>query len=79
MSKSYQHLCAPNSTNGNPRRLYVVYNQDGSLFNVYDEGYLGIHAIPADVRDQLEDPMLTINITASEYKRVKRLAKGEAA
>ena len=32
-------ISAPNDSNGNPRRCYVIYKPDGSLADTIDEGY----------------------------------------
>ena len=37
----FQHLRAPQSTNGNPRRCFVVYSAKGIILSVIDEGYRG--------------------------------------
>lgn len=39
------HLCAPNDTNGNPRRVYVLHDRAGSIVAAIDEGYSGHHAV----------------------------------
>jgi len=71
----YQHLRAPNDSNGNPRRLFVVYettDQDEiqkyiSTVAIHDEGYGGIP-------DELKDvPSIgSVEITAREYNFIKR-------
>lgn len=35
------HLAAQNSANGNPRRVYVIYDEDGNIIETIDEGYQG--------------------------------------
>ena len=37
----WQHLNAKNDTNGNPRRVFVVYARDGEILDTIDEGYAG--------------------------------------
>lgn len=60
----FQHIKAPNDSNGNPRRLYLVYSTEtGRLVSVYDEGYGGR---PAALRGVVELP--PIEVSASEYK-----------
>lgn len=39
------HLCATNDTNGNPRRVYVVFDETGAILETIDEGYQGISAV----------------------------------
>lgn len=76
--KAYQHLIAPNDANGNPRRLWMIYEFEtmpenevnivvASKTYAIDEGYRGM---PAEARG-LEIP--AINITPAEYKRLKIL------
>jgi hypothetical protein len=64
---AYQHLRWPNDTNGNPRRLYLVYDENASLLAVIDEGYRGLpkglHGIP-----QL--PTMELNAGYREYKNL---------
>lgn len=36
-----QHLNAGNDTNGNPRRCFLVYNDQGTTVECIDEGYRG--------------------------------------
>ncbi len=40
---AFQNLQAENDHNGNPRRLWAVYdlNDDGAIVGMYDEGYSG--------------------------------------
>ena len=47
------HACAPNDSNGNPRRLYVGFfeNQGIETTLVWDEGYSGHHAVPERYRE----------------------------
>jgi len=46
------HFCAKNDTFGNPRRLYVMSDEDGSFIAAWDEGYKGHHAVPGAFRDK---------------------------
>ncbi len=39
------HLRAQNDTNGNPRRVFVVFNEDGNIIEAIDEGYRGQAAV----------------------------------
>lgn len=36
-----QQWAAPNDTNGNPRRCFVIWAADGTLLDAIDEGYSG--------------------------------------
>lgn len=78
MTKAYQQLKAPNDRNGNPRRLWMIYEFEtlpdndvdivvASKTYAIDEGYRGM---PAEARG-LEIP--AINITLAEYRRLKIL------
>lgn len=35
------HLDAGHDTNGNPRRVFVVFDKNGDIINAFDEGYYG--------------------------------------
>lgn len=62
-------LCAPNDTNGNPRRAWVTFNADGLPLAIYPEGYGG-------VTEAIKDPEVRalaliaprINVSASELR-----------
>ena len=45
------HMCAPNDENGNPQRLYAGCFEIKGIptVQVWDEGYLGHHAVPGGV------------------------------
>lgn len=58
-----QHLRAPNDTNGNPRRCFALYGDDGKLLDVVDEGYKGQ---PLHARGLVQLP--SVEISASEYR-----------
>ena len=38
----YQHQRASNSPNGNPQRLYMVWDRKGNVVEAIDEGYRGL-------------------------------------
>ena len=61
-----QHLHAPHDLNGNPRRLYVVFDTNGSPIAAYDENYAGKNAIPPKYRNLPE--ISSLNITTKDYK-----------
>jgi len=46
------HYCAPNDTNGNPRRCYVLFDIDNVAVAAWDEEYYGHHAVPGFWREQ---------------------------
>lgn len=59
--KAYQHMKGPQDRNGNPRRLWMVY--EGRDFYAIDEGYSGR---PKFLLDYLE--LMPVNISAREYR-----------
>lgn len=71
-----QRLRAPNDTNGNPRRLIVVYDLDsaGDPAAIIDEGYAGsgpgrmFEEGFGSVRISLPD----VEISATEYRRWRK-------
>lgn len=72
----YQHLRAANDPNGNPQRLFVVYETDspaaGNIVAVLDEGYQGRGVLrEAGIsRDTIEIPSL--DISRSTYHELRR-------
>ena len=66
---AWQHLNAGNDTNGNPRRVFVVYAMSGNILDVIDEGYAGT---PRWLRDLPQLPGFIIK--PSEYKQLLKLA-----
>ncbi len=70
--KFCQHLRAPNDPNGNPQRLYVVYDDAGDVLEVIDEGYRGL---PKALRDIKHLP--DVQIPRSEYHEWKRAFRAE--
>lgn len=66
----FQHLCAHNDRNGNPRRLYVLVN-DGQRVAVWDDGYLGHYAVPGIWRDAAYDAE-RVDITPRLYYELLR-------
>lgn len=72
--KMYQHLSAPNDTNGNPRRCFVIMGEDARVLDVIDEGYAGA---PRWIRDLVQLPGM--RITATEYRDWLRTGKALAS
>jgi hypothetical protein len=70
--KFCQHLRAENSPNGNPQRLYIVYDDAGKVLSVIDEGYRGL---PKELRDLAHLP--DVVIPKSEYHSWKREFKAQ--
>lgn len=80
-SPVYQHLRALNDPNGNPQRLYVVYEwiipdekyrqpEHWATVAVWDEGYIGL---PDALRDMPSLP--SIDISRSDYHERIRAAR----
>jgi len=67
-----QRLSAKNDVNGNPRRVYVVYWHDGEVYHIYDEGYQGYTAVPADVRANIVGFLMPLDISPSKYRELLR-------
>ena len=61
-------LRAPHDRNGNPRRIYLVFDQHGGTVDVstYDEGYFGWHAVPD--HKEVTWTGTTIDVSAGEYR-----------
>ncbi len=64
--KAYQHMKAPNDINGNPRRLFMVYDS-GTQFAI-DEGYKGKPKFLNYGGDFQE--LIPVNISAKEYRSI---------
>lgn len=45
MKVSVQRYCAKNDGNGNPRRVFVIRNDEGTIIATADEGYYGRRAV----------------------------------
>lgn len=69
---SIQHLCTHNDRNGNPRRLYVLVNEDNQRVAAWDEGYLGHHAVPGIFRDAAYNAE-RLNIKPGLYYELRRM------
>ena len=65
------HLCAPNDRNGNPRRLYLEFNDHGVAVRHWLEGYKGSHCVPAELRHAAATAP-RINVAAAEFNAWRR-------
>lgn len=65
-------LAAPNSTSGNPRRLYLTF-EGGGLRGIFDEEYDGDMAIPLKLRSSYAGH--TYKISPAEYNRLNKIRK----
>lgn len=68
-----QMLNAGHDKNGNPKRVYVVYNAHGTALDAFDDGYLGEKAIPDKYRPYNSLP--EVKVPHAEYKKWLRTAK----
>ena len=66
------YLTTTNDTNGNPRRSWIQF-RDGLAIASYDEGYVGVNALPEELRKQ-SHLAPQINVTPTELKRWKQAA-----
>ena len=67
------HLQAQNDTYGNPRRCYVLFNENGIVVDTWDEGYNGRNCLPEHLRNMAAP---VIKVQAAEYNRYARMAQG---
>jgi hypothetical protein len=68
------HLNAGNDKNGNPRRLFVVYNTySGAIVETIDEGYGGTRSLTSKYPDIICSSR--IETTPKEYKDLKSYFK----
>ena len=63
-----QRLHAPHDVNGNPRRVYAVYNIAGGMYGVYDEGYNGLNVLPEYILNDTSHRLPDLDITVRQYK-----------
>lgn len=71
MKKIVLHLRTNNDTNGNPRRLFLVFDPTtGGVLHGYDEGYSGRSVFKADYPDTVE--LGTFDIVPGEYRNIKK-------
>lgn len=68
--KFIQHLQATNDTNGNPRRVYVFYDDNGDIIKTVDEGYQGFRKEWRGIKQLPE-----IKVMPSEYKHFAKWKK----
>lgn len=71
----FQHLCASNDVNGNPRRLYVLVDEElpvAARVAAWDEGYAGCDAVPGIWRECAYRAE-RMDITVALYKELRRI------
>lgn len=61
--KAYQHITAFNDRNGNPRRLFLVY--DGAETYAIDEGYSGRPKFLRDFRE-----LVPVRVNYNQYRAI---------
>ncbi len=73
MSYMVIHVKAPNDSNGNPKRLYLVL-ENGVVMGAVNEGYDGAHALDVykDGPKMRAEIATYINVQANEHKRLMR-------
>ena len=64
--KYIQHLRTTNDINGNPRRVFVLYDENGDIVKTIDEGYRGF---PREYRSLKQLPQ--IEVLPKEYRAFK--------
>ena len=60
-----------NDSNGNPRSAYVLYNEEGVVQNVWDEGYRG-YSVVAQQYIRLARKAPVIEVTVKQYNTILR-------
>jgi hypothetical protein len=65
----YQHLrhVGGNDTNGNPRRIFVLYDAQGNIVQTINEGYRGT---PSEVRGLVQLP--GYSVSASDFRELSK-------
>jgi hypothetical protein len=69
---NFLHLCTKNDNNGNPRRLFVLSdNETGKFLACWDEGYKGSDAVPGIWR---KDAYLSqrFDVSVTDYNKLRR-------
>ncbi len=59
-------LCAKHDSNGNPRRVFVLLDSDGSIVRAIDEGYAGSRVLEGY---SLSGAITDFETTPAEYRR----------
>lgn len=62
------HLDAGHDRNGNPRRTFVVFDENGTLERAIDEGYAGYGALNRVYEHGTVAILARVNTTATEIK-----------
>ncbi len=67
----YIRMNAGNDTNGNPRRVFVVFNPRGTIVETIDEGYEGDHVVRTKYPKHKDGG--TFATTPKEYRNLKAI------
>lgn len=67
----YIRLDAGNDTNGNPRRLFVVFSKAGTILETIDEGYNGNSEVRKKYPRHADGG--TFATTPTEYRNLKKI------
>ena len=67
---------ASNDRNGNPRTVYVLYNEHGIMLNAWNEGYRGYDAVDKEYI-KLAQNAPAINVTIAQYNEVLQWKKAQ--
>ncbi len=67
----YIRFNAGNDTNGNPRRVFVVFNPRGTIVETLDEGYVGNHEVRAKYPKHKDGG--TFETTPKEYRNLVKI------
>ena len=68
--KFIQHLRSTNDINGNPRRVFVLYDNNGNIIKTIDEGYRGFPVEGKGLKH-----LSSIKVIPAEYRAFKNWEK----
>ncbi len=68
MEKIAIYLRSKNDVNGNPRRLFLILDEEG-IVDIVDERNRGTYAL-RDEYPEIKYPVVAVDIPPSEYKRL---------
>lgn len=66
---------AGNDRNGNPRRDWIIADDDGDLINFVDEGYQGSTALKTSFYSNVTPTQEAIEVTPGTYRKLLRAMK----
>lgn len=72
----FTRFCADNDRNGNPRRIWVVSNDNGEALFAWDECYYGRNCVPGSLRRSFDDSV-RVECNVSTYQMLKKLPSPE--